>query len=90
MHSPEVANQRRHLANALKYASAFPVIFLSAIQQLRHRSPDTPHDDVLANIVTDDFLPTVWYVRFYCGKLILTHYYYHYLNIDIILGLHLF
>ncbi|KAI8052266.1 EXS family-domain-containing protein [Syncephalis plumigaleata] len=61
VHSPEVADQRRHLANALKYASAFPVIFLSAVQQLRHRNPDTPHTDVLADIVTDDLLPTVWF-----------------------------
>ncbi|KAI9593466.1 EXS family-domain-containing protein [Syncephalis fuscata] len=61
IHTDVTADRRRHMANALKYASAFPVIFLSAIQQLRHKSPAESHDDVLANLVNDDILPTVWF-----------------------------
>ncbi|RKP23401.1 EXS family-domain-containing protein [Syncephalis pseudoplumigaleata] len=63
VHASMAADQRRHLANALKYASAFPVIFLSAIQQRRHRNPTAPHDDPLADLLSDDLLSTVWYWR---------------------------
>ncbi|KAI9230182.1 MAG: EXS family-domain-containing protein [Piptocephalis tieghemiana] len=56
-HDP--SEKSRHLANAVKYASAFPVIFLSAAQHLRGGDEDEPVTDYL---IPTDTLIFLWFV----------------------------
>ncbi|RKP08435.1 EXS family-domain-containing protein, partial [Thamnocephalis sphaerospora] len=53
-------SRRRHLANALKYASAFPVIILSAVQRLRSSDSIRAWENMFVCVLFNSFYSFYW------------------------------